>query len=190
MYAFKGFEQDLTCRGFRYKPGELITMKSEPILCYQGFHACILPIHAVAYYPINGSKFRFVKLDGVAHISEYSVDSKVCGNQIIVGSVDVDDIHAANLAVADSIFHKIDTLISYHKKMMLDRLRLPLMGLQSYYYSTDYSDPRILQRYLRASYDFWFNMSLVYIGTRMEQCFKDYNQFIDYVTEDVKELFQ
>lgn len=39
MKAFKGFNKDLTCRGFQYEEGkEFHTEKAE--CCEEGFHAC------------------------------------------------------------------------------------------------------------------------------------------------------
>lgn len=43
MKAFKGFNKDLTCRGFQYEEGkEFHTEKAE--CCEEGFHACEYPL--------------------------------------------------------------------------------------------------------------------------------------------------
>ena len=39
-FGYKAFEKDLSCKGFKYKIGEIFTMMVEPILCEQGFHYC------------------------------------------------------------------------------------------------------------------------------------------------------
>ena len=44
MKAFKGFNSDLTCRGFKYKVGETYEIEGKPELGKYGFHACENPI--------------------------------------------------------------------------------------------------------------------------------------------------
>ena len=49
MKAFKGFNKDLTCRGFQYEEGkEFHTEKAE--CCEEGFHACEYPLDCFGYY--------------------------------------------------------------------------------------------------------------------------------------------
>lgn len=43
MRAFKGFNKDLTCRGYQYEEGkEFHTKRAE--CCDTGFHACEYPL--------------------------------------------------------------------------------------------------------------------------------------------------
>ena len=54
MKAYKGFNSDMTCRGFQFKEGE--TYKEENAkLCESGFHACEDPIDCFNYYNPNES---------------------------------------------------------------------------------------------------------------------------------------
>ena len=42
MKAYKGFNKDMTCRGFQYKEGETYEEKKASV-CECGFHACEHP---------------------------------------------------------------------------------------------------------------------------------------------------
>ena len=83
MKAYKGFNADMTCRGFQYKEGETY---HEDIadLCHKGFHACEHPLDVLAYYPPNSSVYHEVELDEVSDEREH--DSKVCAKIIRVGA--------------------------------------------------------------------------------------------------------
>ena len=64
--AYKGFNADMTCRGFQFKEGETYTEeKSE--LCNSGFHACEDPIYCLWYYShTDNAVFHEVELDEVS----------------------------------------------------------------------------------------------------------------------------
>ena len=83
MKAYKGFNADMTCRGFQYKEGETY---HEDIadLCHKGFHACEYPLDVLAYYPPNSSVYHEVELEEVS--DEREDDSKVCAKTIRVGA--------------------------------------------------------------------------------------------------------
>ena len=83
MKAYKGFNADMTCRGFQYKEGETY---HEDIadLCHKGFHACEYPLDVLAYYPPNSSVYHEVELEEVS--DERADDSKVCAKTIRVGA--------------------------------------------------------------------------------------------------------
>lgn len=52
MRAFKGFNKDLTCRGYQYEEGkEFHTERAE--CCDTGFHACEYPLDCFGYYEIQ-----------------------------------------------------------------------------------------------------------------------------------------
>ena len=89
MKAFKGFNKDLTCRGFQYKEGEtFVTDKAK--LCNSGFHACERPLDCFGYYAPSEAVYHEVELDGVTN--EKEDDTKQCGTRIKIG---------ARLSVAD-----------------------------------------------------------------------------------------
>jgi len=85
MKAYKGFNSDLTCRGFQYAEGETYEHDGDVSLCRAGFHAVEQPIHVLRYYPPNRSVYHVVELDGVADRREGD-DSKVAARKLSVGA--------------------------------------------------------------------------------------------------------
>ena len=88
MKAFKGFNPDMTCRGFQYEEGkEYETDKAK--LCNEGFHACERPLDIIQYYPFvkDGklSKFHEVELEEVSD-QRANDDTKVVAKRIKVGA--------------------------------------------------------------------------------------------------------
>ena len=81
---YKGFNKDLTCRGFQFKEGETYE-EPEAKLCKSGFHACERPLDVLSYYEPSKSVYHEVELDGVSPERE-SGDSKVCAKKIKVGA--------------------------------------------------------------------------------------------------------
>ena len=84
MKAYKGFNQDMTCRGFRYKEGETYkTDKAE--LCRSGFHACEAPLEVMQYYKPGKSRYHEVELDDVSDDRD-NCSSKVVAKKITIGA--------------------------------------------------------------------------------------------------------
>ena len=111
MKAYKGFNADMTCRGFQYKEGETY---HEDIadLCHKGFHACERPLDVLAYYSPNSSVFHEVELDDVSEQREE--DSKVCAKFIKIGAKV--DIATLVKATVDYTVSKCDPAKSQHAK--------------------------------------------------------------------------
>lgn len=111
MKAYKGFNADMTCRGFQYKEGETY---HEDIadLCYKGFHACEYPLDVLAYYPPNSSVYHEVELEEVS--DEREKDSKVCAKFIKIGAKV--DIATLVKATVDYTVSKCDPAKSQHAK--------------------------------------------------------------------------
>ncbi|WP_223690076.1 DUF7666 domain-containing protein [Leifsonia poae] len=84
LHAFKGFNEDLTCRGFQYVEGETYEQDAPARLCSTGFHAVTSPLDVFSYYPPAGSVYHAVTLDDVDGKRED--DSKVAGRRIKVGA--------------------------------------------------------------------------------------------------------
>ena len=111
MKAYKGFNADMTCRGFQYKEGETY---HEDIadLCHKGFHACERPLDVLAYYSPNSSVYHEVELDDVSEQREE--DSKVCAKFIkIRAKVDIATLVKATV---DYTVSKCDPAKSQHAK--------------------------------------------------------------------------
>ena len=85
MKAYKGFNKDMTCRGFQFEEGKTYEEK-EAILCKKGFHACLNPIDVFRYYPPVDSVYHSVEIDDDDVSKECGDDSKICGKKIKIGA--------------------------------------------------------------------------------------------------------
>ena len=83
MKAYKGFNADMTCRGFQYREGETYETDNAK-LCESGFHACERPLDVLNYYCPAKSVYHEVELEDVSN--ECKDDSKVCGKKITIGA--------------------------------------------------------------------------------------------------------
>ena len=61
MVYYKGFNSDMTCRGFQYVEGESYTTNHAE-LCQTGFHACPMPLDTLRYYPLATSIYHQIEL--------------------------------------------------------------------------------------------------------------------------------
>ena len=83
MKAFKGFNKDLTCRGYQYEEGkEFHTERAE--CCDTGFHACEYPLDCFGYYDPAHSVFHEVELSG--EMDKSGDNTKVCATDIKIGA--------------------------------------------------------------------------------------------------------
>ena len=83
MKAFKGFNKDLTCRGFQYKVGETYEEENAE-LCHAGFHACESPVACLQHYNPATSVYHEVELEEVSN--EKDTDTKRVGKKITIGA--------------------------------------------------------------------------------------------------------
>ena len=81
--SYKGFNKDMTCRGFQYEEGKEYEEPSVEI-CDHGFHACEYPLDCLGYYSPNKSVYHEVKQSG--EIQKQSNDSKVASTKIKIGA--------------------------------------------------------------------------------------------------------
>ena len=83
MKTYKGFNKDMTCRGFKYEVGkEYIEEKAN--VCKCGFHACEYPLDCFTYYSPNDNVFYEVEQSG--EISKHNDDTKVASTKIKIGA--------------------------------------------------------------------------------------------------------
>ena len=85
MKAYKGFNKDMTCRGFQFEEGKTYEEK-EAKLCKKGFHACLNPIDVFKYYSPVDSIYHSVEIDDDDVSKECGDDSKICGKKIKIGA--------------------------------------------------------------------------------------------------------
>ena len=83
MKAYKGFNKDMTCRGFQFEEGKEYH-EDNAVLCECGFHACENPLDCFNYYAPGKSVYHEVELDELS--DKKSDDSKICGKHIKIGA--------------------------------------------------------------------------------------------------------
>ncbi|MNV31428.1 hypothetical protein D3C71_1227350 [compost metagenome] len=81
--TFKGFKQDLTCRGFQFEIGKTFEHEGEVRACSSGFHSCEYPLDCFRYYPPAGSRYAETIAIGEAS-REDDGDSKIATASITV----------------------------------------------------------------------------------------------------------
>lgn len=75
VVAYKGYNRDLTCRGFQYEIGKTYEHDGEVKACKSGFHACEHPLDVFRYYAPATSRFTEVTMAG--KLSRHDDDSKI-----------------------------------------------------------------------------------------------------------------
>jgi hypothetical protein len=81
--AYKAFDKDLSCRGFKYEVGKEYEETGDIKACKKGFHACPYPLDVFGYYAPAGSRFCEVEQSGKINDSE---SDKVCSSKIRIGA--------------------------------------------------------------------------------------------------------
>ena len=104
MKAYKGFNKDMTCRGFQYEEGKKYET-GQAIQCKTGFHACEMPLDCFAYYKPSESIYHEVEQDG--EISRGNDDTKIASTKIKIG---------AELSIGDMVKAQIDFVLEKIKK--------------------------------------------------------------------------
>ena len=102
MKAYKGFNKDMTCRGFQYAEGE--TYKTDKAkVCECGFHACKHPLDVLGFYSPNNSVYHEVEVGGKIDDSD---ENNVAATEIKIG---------ARLTIAGLVKAAIDFTMSHIK---------------------------------------------------------------------------
>nr|DAI90783.1 MAG TPA: hypothetical protein [Bacteriophage sp.] len=81
--SYKGFNKDMTCRGFQYEEGKEYE-ESNALVCENGFHACEYPLDCLSYYSPSESVYHEVEQSG--KLSKESDDTKVASTKIKIGA--------------------------------------------------------------------------------------------------------
>lgn len=87
--GFKGFNEDLTCRGFQYEIGKTYKHNGEVELCRSGFHFCRKLKDVHQFYNLKTSRICEIEADG--KIDDDGVKS-VCSRMRIVREVPREEI--------------------------------------------------------------------------------------------------
>ena len=83
IIAIKGFNRDLTCRGFQFKEGETFKHDGDVEACQSGFHAIEgHPLEVFTYYAPGLSVYHDVELRGP--FARHSADSKIAAAEITI----------------------------------------------------------------------------------------------------------
>ena len=136
MKAFKGFNKDLTCRGYQYEEGkEFHTERAE--CCDTGFHACEYPLDCFGYYDPAHSVFHEVELSG--EMDKSGDNTKVCATDIKIG---------ARLSIAGLVKMAIDFTMSKVTKRQdqtSDTVLHLLQGIMEPHLLQGIMEPHLLQ---------------------------------------------
>ena len=104
LHTIKGFERDLSCRGFKFEVGKSYSVSGEIECCSNGFHACENPLDVLSHYPASTSVFHEVEQSG--EIARHDVDSKIASATITIGvEISLNDLIARGVKW---IFDKVD----------------------------------------------------------------------------------
>ena len=101
MVYYKGFNSDMTCRGFQYVEGESYTTDHAEV-CEAGFHACPMPLDTLRYYPLATSIYHEVELGADA---AGDGDKRVSRHITIGAEIDIAGMIKAHLKL---VWEKVD----------------------------------------------------------------------------------
>ena len=90
--GYKGFNEDLTCRGFQYEIGKTYKHNGEVELCRSGFHFCRKLKDVYQFYNLKTSRICEIEADG--KIDDDGIKS-VCSRINIVRELSREEIDAA-----------------------------------------------------------------------------------------------
>ena len=80
IISYKGFDENMQCRGFQYESGKEYKMDGNIKCCKRGFHACESPMEVWDYYDMLTS--RFAKVEQSGKIDKEDNSNKVCSSRI------------------------------------------------------------------------------------------------------------
>ncbi|PNM17183.1 hypothetical protein A6J63_015655 [Yersinia enterocolitica] len=83
VITFKGFDQNLQCRGYQFEIGKTYTHEGKVEACGSGFHACEAPFDVFGYYPPTNSRYSVTESFGVID-REDDGDTKIASASITI----------------------------------------------------------------------------------------------------------
>jgi hypothetical protein len=82
IVAYKGFDTDMTCRGYQFEVGKTYEHVGPVEVCKSGFHACEYPLHVLRYY--NPAKSIFAVVEQGGKIARHEEDPKIASSRLTV----------------------------------------------------------------------------------------------------------
>ena len=105
--SYKGFNADLTCRGFQYEVGKEYNHTGAVSACNSGFHACENPMDVLEFYPPcddNGRPRRYCEVEQSGNI-DWGND-KICSSRLrVVAEIGIEGLIKAGVKF---IFDKVN----------------------------------------------------------------------------------
>src|SRR4030042_1455264 len=96
MKAYKGFNHDMTCRGFQFEIGKTYTHDGEIKLCESGFQSCEAPLDVFNFYPPT-ALFAEVELDGVSEETHKQDTKRVSKSLTVKAAIDISGLVKAQV---------------------------------------------------------------------------------------------
>ena len=84
IISYKGFDENMQCRGFQYEVGKEYKMDGNIKCCERGFHACESPMEIWDHYDMLTS--RFAKVEQSGKIDKEENSTKVCSSKIKIAA--------------------------------------------------------------------------------------------------------
>ena len=84
IISYKGFDENMQCRGFQYEVGKEYEMYGNIKCCERGFHACESPMEILDHYDMLTS--RFAKVEQSGKIDKEEDSTKVCSSKIKIAA--------------------------------------------------------------------------------------------------------
>ena len=81
MKGYKVFNEDWTCRDFKYEVGKTYEMEESPQCCDRGFHFCTNLADCFNYYSFNTNN-KVAEVEALGEIDKDNDDTKHCTNKI------------------------------------------------------------------------------------------------------------
>ncbi|HAD5968636.1 TPA_asm: hypothetical protein G1Q02_17605, partial [Salmonella enterica subsp. enterica serovar Typhimurium] len=82
--TYKGFKQDLTCRGYQFEIGKTFEHDGQVEACSSGFHSCEYPLDCFGYYPPAESRYAETVAQGDISRNSDGGDSKIASASITI----------------------------------------------------------------------------------------------------------
>ncbi|ECT1020791.1 hypothetical protein DPO11_11850 [Salmonella enterica] len=82
--TYKGFKQDLTCRGYQFEIGKTFEHDGQVEACSSGFHSCEYPLDCFGYYPPAESRYAETVAQGAISRDSDGGDSKIASASITI----------------------------------------------------------------------------------------------------------